>query len=306
MFIMLREAENYVKVEGILSEVDLNYGSYQREGKTIDMIAGSIKVRVDQKIDGEIVQLEVPIHMFAGKYTNVGRLNPAYESIEKIMKNFTSIAAAGGEEGADLIRVNSGKIRMNEYYTPDGRFISFPRIHASFVTKVKRQEFKPEASFSMTFVVADKQFELDKEGVETGRYQVKGIVPQYGGKVDIIDFIASSESVINAVDQYWEKGDTVRCVGRLNFSSTNETITKEVDFGEPQEIVRTISVSDLIITGGSSTPLEGDFAYDMDEINEAIAARKAALEEQKERDMNRGKRRNAPGKDTSKLDSLGF
>jgi hypothetical protein len=53
MFIMLREAENYVKVEGILSEVDLNYGSYQRAGKTIDMIAGSIKVRVDQKIDGE-------------------------------------------------------------------------------------------------------------------------------------------------------------------------------------------------------------------------------------------------------------
>ena len=43
----MREALNDVTIEGILSEIDLNYGSFQKDGSTIETIGGSIKVRVE-------------------------------------------------------------------------------------------------------------------------------------------------------------------------------------------------------------------------------------------------------------------
>ena len=79
---MLKEAENRVKVEGILSEIDLKYGSFQKDGRAVDTIGGLIKVRVDQEINKQSVINEIPVHMFATKYTKAGGINPAYESIE--------------------------------------------------------------------------------------------------------------------------------------------------------------------------------------------------------------------------------
>ena len=302
---MIREAENVARIEGILSETDLKYGSFEKNGEKKNSIGGVIKIQVNQEINGESITLEVPVHMFASEYTNKGTKNPAYQSIERIMNEYTSIAAAGGTANADCVRVTNGKITMNEYYGQDGRLISFPRITASFVNKVKADELAPKAEFSTQFVVAKKQMETDSEGVETGRYKVTGIVPQYGGRVDVIEFVTSNPKVIEAVKQYWTENDTVSAVGRLNFSSRTETVIKEVDFGEPQETTRTISVSELIITGGSSTPLDGDFAYNMDDIQAALAERKVRLDETKKKSAA-GKTRNAPEKTTKGTVDLGF
>ena len=302
---MIREAENVVRIEGILSETDLKYGSFEKNGEKRNSIGGIIKIQVNQEINGESVTLEVPVHMFASEYTNKGTKNPAYQSIERIMNEYVSIAAAGGATNADCVRVTNGKVTMNEYYGQDGRLISFPRITASFVNKVKSDELAPKAEFSTQFVVAKKQMETDSEGVETGRYKVTGIVPQYGGRVDVIEFVTANPKVIDAVKQYWTENDTVSAVGRLNFSSRTETVLKEVDFGEPQATTRTISVSELVITGGSSTPLEGDFAYDMSDIQSALAERKSRLEASKTKSAA-GKTRNAPEKSGKGTVDLGF
>ena len=48
------------------------------------------------------------------------------------------------------------------------------------------------------------------------------------------------------------------------------------------------------ITGGSQTPLDGDFAYEQADIREGLAQRKARLEAQKEKDVSRAKSRLAP------------
>lgn len=288
---MLREAENIVKIEGILSETDLKYGSYIKNGKTVENIGGSIKIKVTQQINGEDINLEIPVHMFANKLKNDGSNNPAFESIERVMKEFVSIAAAGGEEGADRVRITSAKIQMNEYYGRGENLISFPRISASFVTKVKKEECKPQATFAVEFYVGSMDNELNRNGEETGRYIVKGIVPQYGGKVDVINFVAVAPGVINAISSYWNVGDTVKASGRLNFSSKTEVIMKEVDFGEPIEQTRTTNVSDLVITGGSQTPMDGEFAFDANDIKAAAAERKNRLDELKK---NAGKAKAKP------------
>lgn len=292
----MRAAENKVRIEGILSEVDLDYGSFQKDGKTVECIRGSIKVLVNQNINGVPTSNEIPVYMFASKFTNKGTANPAYESIEKVKNEYTSIVAAGGEAGADRVRITSAQITMNEYYNADKRLISFPRITASFVTRIKKDECKPEATFTIEMVVANQGYKTDAEGneVEPKVYQIKGIVPSYGGKVDVVDFVCSNEKVINAVSTYWGDNDTVKANGRLNFTSKTETVIEEVDFGEPIERQRTISVSELVIIGGSSTPLEGEFAFDISEIQAALTERKQRLEAQKEKDIERARQKKAP------------
>ena len=74
-------------------------------------------------------------------------------------------------------------------------------------------------------MVGQAGFELDRDGVETNKYKILGMIPQYGGRVDVVPFFAYNPGVIDAVSQYWEQGCTVRAAGRLNFTSE----TREVE-----------------------------------------------------------------------------
>ena len=301
---MLREAENIVRIEGILSETEIKLGSYVKDGKTVETIGGVIKVRVDQNINGEAVQLEIPVHLFSNKFTKAGKPNPAYESIERIMNDYVSIAAAGGEAGADAVRITSGKIQMNEFPSKTtGEIVSYPRITTSFVSKIKKEELKPEATFSIEFLVADAGYELNKNGEETGRYKIQGVIPQYNEKVDVVPFYATTQGVIDAVSSYWGQNDTVKAVGRLNFSFKTETYMETPDFGEPIERTRTTNISEFIITGGTQTPLEGEKEFSLSEIQAALARRKADLE-QKKKDGASAKKAPAPSGTTSSKPGL--
>lgn len=303
---MLQTKENTVKIEGILSEIDIKYGSFMKKGVNTNSIGGVIKIRVNQKINGEDTELEIPVHLFASQYTNAGAANPAYESIERIMKEYVSIAASDIDQ-ADRVRITRGVLQMNEYYGQNSNLVSFPRVTASFVSKIKKDECRPEASFIVVFMVGSKGYELDKDGVETNKYKIVGMVPQYGGKVDVVPFVAINKGVIDAVSNYWNEGDTVKAAGKLNFTSKTETHTTEVDFGEPIEETRTISVSELVLTSGSSTPLEGEFALNADDVTAALAVRKAKLAELKEKSTVKGTSGKAPAASAgNKFKDLGF
>ena len=82
----------------------------------------------------------------------------------------------------------------------------------------------------------------------------------------------------------------------------------EVDFGEPRMERYTKSISELIITGGTQTPLEGDFAFDEDEINAALKERQAYLAELKEKAKAKGAKGSAPAATAKKggFSDLGF
>lgn len=303
---MLQTKENSVKIEGILSEIDIKTGSFKKNGVDTNSIGGVIKIRVNQEINGVEAELEIPVHMFASQYTNKGTPNPAYESIERIMNEYVSIAASDIDH-ADRVRITNGQLQMNEYYGQNGNLIAFPRVTASFINKIRKDECKPTATFSVVFMVGNKGFETDKDGVETDKYKIVGMVPQYGGKIDVIPFYAINKGVIDGVSNYWNEGDTVKAAGKLNFTSRTETRKVEVDFGEPQEETRTVSVSELIITGGSSSPLEGEFALNADDVTAALAERKNRLAALKEKGSQRGTSGKAPAASAgSKFKDLGF
>ena len=308
----MRQAENRVKIEGILAETDLKYGSFEKNGETVESIGGSIKVLVNQEINGTPTTLEVPVYMFSSKYTKAGKVNPSYESIEKVMKEFVSIAAAGSEAQADRVRITNADIRMNEFIGQNGQIVSQPRIHASFVSRAVG-DFKPEASFTLEFMVSRLNRAVDAEGVELdpAKLNIEVIVPQYTSptatapNVDLIPLTAVSPNVINAIENYWEAGSCYKASGRLNFSSRTEEVVEQVDFGEASTRTRTINVSEFIVTGGSQAPLDGDFAFDIDEIKAGMAARKTRLDDVKSGKVSANKKAPAPTSTKSKVD-LGF
>lgn len=284
---MFRQAENKVKIEGVLAETDLKYSSFQKNGSDVEAIGGSIKVLVNQQINGEDTVLEVPVHMFSTKYTKAGKLNPAYESIERVMKEYMSIAATGSRDLADKVRITNGSIRMNEFMGQNG-LVSQPRVYASFVSKATG-EFSPCATFNLEFMVSSMAREVDRDGVEVDppRLKVQGIVPQYTApgadvmNVDLVTMVALSPSVIDAIENYWNAGECFKASGRLNFSSKTEEVIENVDFGEPQKTYRTVNVNEFVITGGSQAALEGDFAWSLEDIKAGMAERKNRLEEKK-------------------------
>lgn len=301
---MLRQAENKVKIEGILSEIDLKYGSFVKNGEPIETVGGTIKVLVEQEINKVPTTLEIPVYMFSTKYTRTSKINPSYESIETIMKEFVSIAACGDKDKADRVRITSGQIKMNEFIGQNGTMVSSPRVHASFVSRVVGT-FKPEATFTIEFMVSEINRMTDRDGVELDppKLNVVAIVPQYGEKVDVVPLHASNPNVINAIENYWESGMCYRASGRLNFSSSTQTVLEEVDFGEPIEKVRTINVSEFLITGGAQAPLEEENAFSVEDIRKAMAERKDRLEAMKTNNVQ--KQAPAPTSKKGKLD-LGF
>ena len=303
---MLRQAENKVRIEGILSEINLKYGSFVKNGVTVDNIGGNIKVLVHQTINNEDVTLEIPVYMFATKFTNAGKPNPAYESIEKVMTEFVSIASGAGEAGADKIRITNGNIRMNEYYNQQGQLVSFPRVNASFVAKATG-DFRPEASWSLEFAVSSMDFVTDADGVEVEpkKLRIKVIVPQYGGKVDTMEFYATNPRVIDAIISYWENQKTYSAKGRLNFTSTTREIIEECDFGEPDVHVQTVSVSELIVTKGTQSAMEDDMEFKPADLAAALKEHKAYLETLKDKTSQKPHSTPAPTSSNQEFD-LGF
>lgn len=306
-----KKGQNFARVEGILSEIDLKYNSYVKNGVTVESIGGMVKVLVETEVDGTMTALEVPLYQFSTKYKKDGNINPAYTAIEKVMNEFSSIASCGSKEQADKVRAN-GVIKMNEFPGQNGKIVSQPRVQANFISRVVG-DFNPEAKFELEFMVSKIARAVDKEGVEIdpARLNIEVIVPQYTSpsettmNVDLVKLNAYAPNVVNAIENYWEAGSCYKAAGRLNFSSRTEEVVEELGFGEAQKRTRTVNVNELIVTGGSEVPLEGDFAFDFDQIKAGMAARAQRLEDLKSGKVSKAKQ--TPAQDSSKGKfNLGF
>ena len=274
------QSENKVKIEGILAETDIEEKRFLKNGKSVEAIGGSITVRIEQTINSKPVVSDIPVYMFSTKLTKAGTINPSYENIKNIKDNYLSIAASD-EDHETKIRITSGDIRMNEFYGRNGKLVSTPRINASFVNRVKdSDEFVPKAEFTCTAVILNQNYETDRDENETGRYLLQAAIVQYGDKLDVVPFIVENKKAINYISSNWDSGSTVRINGKLNFSYKVIKEVRESAFGDPVVDEKTISTSELIVTGGSE-PILGEGAYEAQESKDGLARRMASLEEMK-------------------------
>ena len=227
----LKQSWNKVEVEGVLVSKDISRRTYTAtDGRQREAISGSITIRVEQTINGEKVVCDIPVSVFANKFTREGKENPSYTSIDKVLTEYVSLSAVDDPTRATKVRLNQATIQMNEFYSRDGKLISYPRIRASFIQSVTDNNFTPKASFDMEIVVLNSKDEVNANGETTGRYFLQGATIQYGNALDVVPFYVTNEKAINYMKSYWNEGATVRVAGTLNFTSVVEKkVTEKMD-----------------------------------------------------------------------------
>lgn len=271
------QSVNNLFISGLLTEMDIQQ-KQTRDGR--NYVSGTIKVRVDQEINGKKEENIIPISLFSmEKKSDKVSDNPNYNRILGYKDSFTSLAAAEKPENASRITVaaNIGENMWVDAQTKELR-TNF-RISGNFINKARETD-EEKASFELSGVVGKITPEYDKDGNETGRIIVKFIIVQFGGKTDIIDLIAADTAKAH-IETNWSEGDTVKAVGVINMKQKTVTWTESQGFGEPVKRTKTESSRELIITGGSTGGLEDIFSYDADDIKAALNERQKRIEELK-------------------------
>lgn len=268
------QATNKVNIVGKLIEMQFREGT-TKDGKPYESC--NYTVRVHQTIEGKEEIHEIPLSLFASKYTNAGAPHPGYKNIQDMKKMKT--VQDYGEKEASVIRTSSGSIQENYFVAKSGQLIDGWRINTSFVNEGGKGEM---ATFSTDIFIMDMREEEDRNQELTGRLIVRGAIVQYGGKLDVVDFIVEAPDKVEYISRNWNVNDTVNVKGRIRFTA-KETAASPVtqsSWGEDiPEIPTTQTVRELIITSGSDEPFEEDFAYDPMEIKKAFNVRKANIEQ---------------------------
>lgn len=249
-----------------------------REGTTHDnkpYESCNFTVRVKQMVNGVEETSEIPVSLFASKYTNAGTPHPGYKNIQD-MKNMKTVQEYGEKE-ATMVRMSSASVRENNYVSRGGQLINTWQLSTSFINEGGKNEI---ASFNIDVYIMDMHPEYDRDGEETGRMILKGAIVQYGGRLDIIEFVVEGSDQIDYISRNWEINKTVNIGGRVRYTSKEvKRAASESSWGEELPESSTQMVRELVITRGSEEPFDEEFEYDPAEIRKAFNVRKAQIEQ---------------------------
>ena len=295
----LRKSNNWAFVVGKLAEVDLEEAEYQGQ----PCIRGNYTVRVEQEVEGKVEVSDIQIHAFAKELTNAGKANKAYADLHKILHEYKSIASSSLEE-ADTIRSSGGQATMNEYFTQDGRFVSFERIMNNFSDRVNGKS-ESRAYANIEGYIAEMGYRLDRDMVETDVFEVKVVNIDYAGRASVIPLITSRKNIADAIQNTFDVGTTIEVSAFIRNVVEVEQVLEEVEIGDPIATTRTRRSSGFVISSAKATA--DDLAYNDEEISEALKRRTEDLQAKRDKAANSPKttERAAPKKGVSRID-LGF
>ena len=184
-------------------------------------------------------------------------------------------AQSVGIDKASHVRLTGATLQENNFVSRSGQLINGWQIRGSFINEAKVSDV---ASFVTDIFIMNMEDELDREGDTTGRLKIKGGIVQYGGKLDVVDFIVEQPDTVEYISRNWEVNGTVTVKGRIRVLSQEEEVQAS-GWGEDVPETTTRFVRELIITTGDDECKEEEFAYDPVEIKKAFNERKAAIEQ---------------------------
>lgn len=266
------QADNKINLVGKLLDVSFGEGKLA-DGRHYERATATI--RVTQTYGGKSETSEIPVGMFATDFTSTGKPNPAMKSIHdlKLMNTAQNV----GIDAAAHVRLSGVSLQENNFVSRNGQFINGWQLRGSFISEAKVSDI---ASFVTEIFVMEMHDETDREGTPTGRLVVRGGIVQYGGRLDVVNFIVEAPDAVEYVSQNWEVGQTIVVRGRIRVTSEEHEVVSS-SWGEEVPDTTTSYVRELIITTGDD-PKEEDFAYDATEIKKAFNERKAAIEQMQE------------------------
>lgn len=264
------QAGNKLNLSGILMDVTPGEGKLS-DGRPYKR--ATVTIRVTQSYGGKTETSDISVGMFATEFTSTGKQNPAWKSLLDLMQMKT--AQNVGIDNASHVRLTGATLQENNFVSRNGQLISGWQIRGSFINEAKIADV---ASFVTDIFIMDMHDEVDREGDTTGRLIIKGGIVQYGGKLDVVEFIVESPDTVEYISRNWEVNGTVTVKGRIRVLSQEEEVQSS-GWGEDVPETTTRFVRELIITTGDDECKEEDFAYDPVEIKKAFNERKAAIEQ---------------------------
>jgi len=271
---IVEQATNKLNIVGKLLDCTFGEGT-TKTGQHYER--ANFTVRVTQKINGVEETSEIPISIFASQFTSQNKPHPGYKNIQD-MKRWKTVQDVGETE-ATVVRMTSANVQENNFVSKSGQLINGWQIRTSFVNEATNN-IADIASFNIDIFIMDMHDEVDREGEPTGRLIVKGGIVQYGGTLDIVEFIVEGNDAVDYISRNWNINDTVNAGGRIRFTSQEvKRSAAESSWGEELPETSTRMVRELIITRGSDEAFEEEFAYDPIEIKKAFNDRKARIEQ---------------------------
>ena len=264
------QAGNKLNLAGVLMDVAPGSGILT-DGRPYKR--ATVTIRVTQTFGGKTETSDIQIGMFATEFTSTGKQNPAWRSLNDLMQMKT--AQNVGIDNASHVRLTGATLQENNYVSRNGQLINGWQIRGSFINEAKVSDV---ASFITDIFIMDMHDEVDREGDTTGRLVIKGGIVQYGGKLDVVEFIVEDPDTVEYISRNWEVNGTITVKGRIRVLSQEEEVQSS-GWGEDVPDTTTRFVKELIITKGDAECKEEEFAYDPVEIKKAFNERKAAIEQ---------------------------
>ena len=264
------QAGNKLNLAGILMDVTPGSGKLS-DGRPYKR--ATVTIRVTQTYGGKTETSDIQVGMFATEFTSTGKQNPAWKSLMDL--EMMKTAQKCGIENASHVRLTGATMQENNFVSRTGNLISGWQIRGSFINEAKVSDV---ASFVTDIFIMSMDDEVDREDETTGRLKIRGGIVQYGGKLDVVDFIVEAPDTVEYISRNWEVNGTVTVKGRIRVLSQEEEVQAS-GWGEDVPDTTTRFVRELIITTGDDECKEEDFAYDPVEIKKAFNERKAAIEQ---------------------------
>lgn len=282
----LRQADAVVKVEGVVSENNLDLITTDN-GRTV--IRGDLVIQVG---DMNFVTIQVYVDSLKKDET----VNPAFNGVKTVMETYKSVAEVGVAD-ATRVRINRGNLRPNTYFDQSGIERNVVRYAATYFNSLRNgEELTPSADFEVEVVISNIRPEVytsgENLGDETGRMIVQCWLPTYDGIEPLVLVAPQTDGIADAVSSMFEKGHTVRFFGNIVSNRIERIREKPVVIGKPKVEKITSYVNELLITGASAPyeeePANGNpAAYNLETISAAVKIREEKLEEKKREAANR-------------------
>ena len=286
----MRRVANKVQIEGYLRENNLEL---IRNDKQEEVIRGSLVVALDN-VRSCRAQFYVSRFNTLKPGETTRQESKAYgRPVELLPGNTIPISSLMKDQAAmtfDVAKESATKVwiigALQEYIRKDekGEVISSTTIKglsAGIKTESDKHPFTQKAEFEVEMYIEGKRPEM-KDGEETGRIVLTGLIPEYDDSVSRIEFVTELGDATDYIEENYNVGQTVKVYGDV--INTYVRVEKEGGghtFGrtlEPQ--YETTFTSERQIFGGTATPLDeaDETALKKAEFKAALALRQQKID----------------------------
>lgn len=263
----LKQMLNRVTVQGTLMDNTIE-NKVDKKGRKY--LSGELEVMTDN-------DYIIPISVFAYELKNSGEKNTIYERLAKMI-DYPSARTVGVQK-APKIAVSNARIEDNSFYSErDNRIVNNWRIGGSFVRAAASDAIN-QNSFEVQGVIASIKEVIDREGNDTGTYDLKLLNVAFGNRVNELTLRFDDPAAVKYINDNYNTGDLVTLCGEIVYEQHERVVEKELGFGEPIKQTFTNTIRLLKITAGTPPVGPDESEYKLKDLQAIVTTQNNEITE---------------------------